>query len=102
MPTYEYKCSECGHVLEEFQPMSADPLVRCPQCGKDNLRRVLGGGGGMIFKGQGFYLTDYRKGGNKPASGEKKDSTPGKDSSEPAKKSDSGSPKPKSDGKRDA
>lgn len=61
MPTYEYKCVHCGHSFEEFQSMTAASLVRCPQCGQDGLKRVLGGGAGMIFKGQGFYLTDYKK-----------------------------------------
>lgn len=62
MPTYDYVCKECGYVFEEFQPMSADPLLNCPQCGKDSLKRKMGTGAGMIFKGNGFYLTDYKKG----------------------------------------
>jgi putative FmdB family regulatory protein len=61
MPTYDYKCTLCGHILEELQTMSAAPLVKCPQCGKDGLKRVFSVGAGMIFKGQGFYLTDYKK-----------------------------------------
>ena len=61
MPTYDYKCTLCGHVFEEFEPMSAAPLVKCPECGKDGLKRIFSTGAGMIFKGQGFYLTDYKK-----------------------------------------
>ena len=60
MPTYEYRCELCGHTMEEYQSIKADPLVRCPSCGKDGLKRLMGGGGGMIFKGSGFYQTDYK------------------------------------------
>ncbi|HUI10561.1 MAG TPA: zinc ribbon domain-containing protein [Bacteroidota bacterium] len=61
MPTYEYLCRHCGHTFEEFQSMTEEPLVRCPKCGTDALARVMGTGGGVIFKGSGFYLTDYKK-----------------------------------------
>lgn len=61
MPTYDYACKECGYVFEEFQQMSADQLLNCPQCGKDSLKRKMGSGAGMIFKGSGFYSTDYKK-----------------------------------------
>jgi putative FmdB family regulatory protein len=61
MPTYQYQCKQCGNELEEFQSMTEPPLVRCPKCNTDNLARVLGAGGGLIFKGTGFYLTDYKK-----------------------------------------
>jgi putative FmdB family regulatory protein len=67
MPTYEYLCKKCGNTFEEFQPMSAEPLTRCPKCGTDNLARVMGTGGGIIFKGSGFYITDYRKTGGASA-----------------------------------
>ena len=60
MPTYEYKCDECGHCFEEFQSITADPIVRCPQCKKNKVRRLIGSGSGLIFKGSGFYQTDYR------------------------------------------
>ncbi len=69
MPTYEYRCRECGHAFEEFQPITADPLVLCPNCGKNTLKRVMGTGGGLIFKGSGFYLTDYKKNGSSPSTG---------------------------------
>lgn len=62
MPTYDYKCSDCGHTFEELQSMKDDALVICPKCGKETLVRLIGGGGGMIFKGSGFYLTDYKSG----------------------------------------
>ncbi|QDU60677.1 Zinc ribbon domain protein [Planctomycetes bacterium Pan216] len=60
MPTYEYVCDACEHEMEEFQSITAKPLKKCPECGKMKLRRLLGTGGGFIFKGSGFYLTDYR------------------------------------------
>ncbi len=59
MPTYEYKCEKCGHRFEVFQSMTEPPRRRCPKC-RGKLRRLLGGGAGMIFKGSGFYSTDYR------------------------------------------
>jgi len=61
MPTYEYQCKACGNVLEEFQSISEEPLKHCPKCNSDGLVRVLGTGVGLIFKGTGFYLTDYKK-----------------------------------------
>jgi putative FmdB family regulatory protein len=66
MPTYEYKCRNCGHELEEFQSINDPPLVRCPACGMDSLARIMGGGAGLIFKGSGFYLTDYKKQSSTP------------------------------------
>ena len=60
MPTYEYRCSECGHGFEESQSINAEALLNCPNCSKPALKRLLGGGGGMIFKGSGFYKTDYK------------------------------------------
>jgi putative FmdB family regulatory protein len=60
MPTYDYRCAECGFEFEEFQSMKDDPLVTCPQCGKPGLKRAFGSGVGLIFKGSGFYLTDYK------------------------------------------
>lgn len=59
MPTYDYKCSNCNHIFEYFQPMSAAPLTECPQC-KGSLKRIIGTGAGPIFKGSGFYHTDYK------------------------------------------
>lgn len=59
MPTYEYECEKCGHRFELFQQMSEAPRKRCPKC-RGKLRRLIGTGAGMIFKGSGFYTTDYR------------------------------------------
>ena len=63
MPTYEYACSKCGHQFEQFQSMRDDPLRKCPKCGKQALKRLVGGGAGLIFKGSGFYITDYKNKG---------------------------------------
>jgi putative FmdB family regulatory protein len=60
MPTYEYTCDACGHRLEEFQSMSEPPLTKCPKCKKKKLRRLFGTGAAILFKGSGFYETDYR------------------------------------------
>ena len=60
MPTYEYHCDACEHNFDEFQSMSEAPLTKCPKCGKKKLRRVFGAGAAVIFKGSGFYQTDYR------------------------------------------
>jgi putative FmdB family regulatory protein len=60
MPTYEYKCDACGYAFERFQSMTADPIKRCPECGKAKVKRLIGTGAGVIFKGSGFYITDYR------------------------------------------
>ncbi len=59
MPTYDYECTKCGHRFELFQSMTEKPKKRCPECG-GALRRLIGPGAGMIFKGSGFYATDYR------------------------------------------
>ena len=77
MPTYDYVCTECDHALEAFHSMSAPSLKDCPACGKPALKRKIGTGAGLLFKGSGFYITDYRsdsyknaakseKGGGKP------------------------------------
>ncbi|MDX2146868.1 MAG: FmdB family zinc ribbon protein [Planctomycetota bacterium] len=60
MPTYEYECTACEHEFEEFQQMTAKPLKKCPSCGKAALRRLIGTGAAVVFKGSGFYQTDYR------------------------------------------
>lgn len=89
MPTYEYRCAN-GHHFEQFQRMSEEPVRQCPECGAP-AERQLSAGAGLLFKGSGFYITDYRsdsyrkaadadKGGSPPASGADKGATPAKDS----------------------
>jgi len=60
MPTYEYECTHCGHNFEAFQKMSDEPLSNCPKCSR-KVKRLISSGAGIIFKGAGFYATDYRK-----------------------------------------
>jgi putative FmdB family regulatory protein len=74
MPTYDYECRTCGHRFEAFQSIHDQPLKSCPQCGK-RVRRLIGGGVGIIFKGSGFYVTDSKKSGN--GGGSAKKSAPG-------------------------
>jgi putative FmdB family regulatory protein len=78
MPTYQYECQACGHSFDELQSMSDPKLRKCPKCHKIKLVRLIGGGSGMIFKGSGFYETDYKR---KPA--------PAADSKKEPAKSDS-------------
>jgi putative FmdB family regulatory protein len=87
MPTYEYACSKCGHHFEKFQSMRDEPLKKCPKCSKSALKRLVGGGAGLIFKGSGFYITDYKnKKQGKPEAGESKPAggTPGAGETKPA------------------
>lgn len=60
MPTYEYECEDCGRVFEVFQSIADDPLKKCPKCKTGHVHRLIGYGAGVIFKGSGFYETDYR------------------------------------------
>jgi len=60
MPTYDYVCDKCGHEFEAFESIMADPQKHCPKCETDNLRRKIGPGAAILFKGSGFYITDYR------------------------------------------
>jgi putative FmdB family regulatory protein len=73
MPTYEYECTSCSHTFEAFQSMKDPPLEDCPQCGK-NVRRLINGGTGIIFKGSGFYVTDKSKGSDSTVKPSKPDS----------------------------
>lgn len=86
MPTYEYICEKCGHQFELVQSIAAEPLTVCPkeQCaqkrwGKGKVKRAISGGAGLLFKGSGFYITDYRSEGYKAAA--KKDTAPAPSSS---------------------
>jgi putative FmdB family regulatory protein len=90
MPTYEYECKICSHHFEVFQSMSDEPVKKCPECGKE-VRRLISGGVGVIFKGSGFYVTDKDKSVPKKDVS-KKNTTP---ASEAASKPESA---PKADG----
>ena len=83
MPTYEYECAACSHHFEALQSIMARPLRKCPACGKTRAHRLISAGAGLIFKGSGFYCTDYRTPSEKKARAEQ-----GKKSESPAKSSD--------------
>ncbi|WP_437223804.1 FmdB family zinc ribbon protein [Planctomicrobium sp. SH661] len=67
MPTYDYECASCHHTWELFQSIKAPAVKKCPECGKNQAKRVIGPGAGIIFKGSGFYITDYRSDSYKKA-----------------------------------
>jgi len=90
MPTYQYQCKNCGFELEELQSMKEPPLVHCPNCKTDSLARIMSSGSGLIFKGSGFYLTDYKK-----SDGAKEQKSAKKEE----KKSESSTPPSSSEGK---
>jgi len=79
MPTYDYLCENCGHEFEHFQSITAKPLKKCPDCKKPKLKRLIGTGAGIIFKGSGFYETDYRSDGYKKDQKADKPKTEAKD-----------------------
>lgn len=83
MPTYEYACEACSHRLEKFQGIADAPLRKCPECGKRKLQRLISGGAGFLFKGSGFYITDYRSDAYKQAA--KKEGKSDSSSSAPKK-----------------
>lgn len=60
MPTYDYRCESCGHTFEQFQSITAEPIKVCPECKQPKVRRLIGTGAAVLFKGSGFYQTDYR------------------------------------------
>jgi putative FmdB family regulatory protein len=98
MPTYDYECNACGHEFELFQSISAPVKRKCPECGKLKLRRLFGTGAAVVFKGSGFYETDYRSDSyKKGAEKEKKASEKSSDK----KKSDDTSSTKKTDSKSD-
>ena len=82
MPTYEYACPKCGHAFEQFQSMKDAPLTQCPKCKKKGVKRLIGGGAGLIFKGSGFYITDYK---NQKSPEKKSGDSGGGDKAAPAK-----------------
>lgn len=106
MPTYEYRCEACKHAFEKFQPITAPAVRKCPKCGKNKVKRLLSVGAGMIFKGSGFYITDYRSEGYKEQAKADSSASPPTDSAaKPDSKTESKSePKsePKSETKSDS
>ncbi len=75
MPTYDYICENCGYEFEQFQTITASPRRKCPECEKISLKRLIGSGSGLIFKGSGFYQTDYRSESYKKAEKSEKNTT---------------------------
>jgi putative FmdB family regulatory protein len=106
MPTYEYACPDCKHAFEVFHSITAKPIRKCPECGERKVERLISGGAGLLFKGSGFYITDYRSDNYKSAA--KKDSDASSGSSTESKKTDTKktdtkkSDTKKSDTKKDA
>ena len=91
MPTYDYECDGCGHKFEHFQSIKEDALTKCPECKKNKLRRLIGPGAAIMFKGSGFYITDYRSQSYKDAAS--------KDSTSSSSKGEGGGSSGKSDSK---
>ena len=90
MPTYQYKCPKCGHVYEKLQNINDDSRAKCPKCGTRG-ERIISGGAGLIFKGSGFYLTDYGRSGQSRSGSEKADTSDksgGTDKSEKTEKTE--------------
>lgn len=90
MPTYEYLCQACGHRFEEFQSITAEPLRKCPECGRSKLERLIGAGAGILFKGSGFYETDYRSDAYKKSAEAEKKSAGGTGDKTESKPGDAG------------
>jgi putative FmdB family regulatory protein len=86
MPTYDYRCNACGHEFELFQQMSAPVKKKCPECSKLKLKRLIGTGSGVMFKGSGFYETDYRSDSYKKAAKADRESSKPKEKKPEAKK----------------
>ncbi|MCY3556819.1 MAG: zinc ribbon domain-containing protein [Gemmatimonadetes bacterium] len=90
MPTYQYRCNECSHEFSEFQSITADPLSTCPECG-GAVKRLISGGAGFLFKGDGFYTTDYRSENYKQAEKADRESSSSKSDGGSGSGSDGGS-----------
>ncbi|MBN2131955.1 MAG: zinc ribbon domain-containing protein [Sedimentisphaerales bacterium] len=102
MPTYEYECQQCGHEFEQFQSITANALRKCPECSKLSLKRLIGTGAGIIFKGSGFYETDYRSDSYKKAAQKDKGGSSTKSSDKKEKKTESTSAAPAAEKKKSA
>ena len=85
MPTYDYKCLACDTQFEKFQGITAPPIEECPECG-GKVKRLIGAGAGLIFKGSGFYITDYRSEGYKESAKKDKDRSDSSDKSKSSRK----------------
>lgn len=95
MPTYDYECDACGHTMELFQGINDPVEKKCPECKKNKLKRLFGAGAAIVFKGSGFYQTDYRSEGYKKAAKADKSSTSSSSKSDSkASKSESKASKP--------
>src|SRR5215813_13314535 len=102
MPTYDYKCGACGHTFDELQSFSEPPLTKCPKCKKKKLERLFGGGGAIIFKGSGFYETDYRRAGESKSESKGETNGETKTDSEPAAGAETKAETPKTETKTEA
>lgn len=98
MPTYDYECGACNHKWELFQSIKAEPEKKCPACKKKKARRLIGAGAGLIFKGSGFYLTDYRSKSYKDAAKADKSSAESTSKADSGAKSESSGSKPSESG----
>jgi len=98
MPTYDYVCDACGHAFEKFQSFKENAMTTCPECGKEELRRLFGTGAAVLFKGTGFYQTDYRSDGYKAAEKADKPSESKPAESKPAESKPATTPKPSTGG----
>jgi len=110
MPTYDYRCEKCDHEFETFQSITAAPLKKCPKCSKPSLRRLIGTGAALLFKGDGFYITDYRSesykqaakaesGAAKPADAKSGDAKPTDSAKAESKPAEPAKPAPKVESK---
>ncbi|MDA0832679.1 MAG: zinc ribbon domain-containing protein [Planctomycetota bacterium] len=102
MPTYDYKCAKCDHTWELFQSITANPIKKCPSCGANRAKRLIGTGAGIIFKGSGFYQTDYRSASYKDAqqADQKSESSSSSDASSSKSSTDKSSTSEKSSGEK--
>lgn len=98
MPTYDYQCDACGHKFELFQSIKADPEKRCPECKKLKLRRLIGAGAAIVFKGSGFYQTDYRSKSYQDQAAKETKSTESKPTESKSETKSSSSDKPAASG----